>query len=227
MANLDRTIQNSVEAEDDEELEDFEIPSPTDETYRSFYEAYEHFNEVLFAGKLPGCLFTMQRRRRSRGFFACERFGHRRGTEVVDEIALNPATFEERTDREIISTVVHEMVHQWQHHHGKPGRRGYHNKQWAAKMRSLGLIPSHTGEPGGKQTGQSVSHYIQDGGAFDVEWKLLAESGFVVSYQDRLAARPVNPRILKVRYACPVCSIHVWGKPELQLLCIGCSERMR
>jgi len=37
------------------------------------------------------------------------------------------------------------MVHQWQQHHGKPGRRGYHNKQWAAKMNSVGLVPTHTG----------------------------------------------------------------------------------
>jgi hypothetical protein len=86
--------------------------SSTDETCRSFYEAYEHFNEVLFDNQLSGCLFTMQRRKRSRGFFATERFGHRRGNEIVDEIALNPRTFLDRTDRKIISTVVHEMVHQ-------------------------------------------------------------------------------------------------------------------
>jgi hypothetical protein len=28
--------------------------SPTDETCRSFYEAYEHFNEVLFDNQLSG-----------------------------------------------------------------------------------------------------------------------------------------------------------------------------
>jgi hypothetical protein len=139
---LDRTVQNEIEEEDNEYLE---VPSPTDKTYRSFYEAYEHFNAVLFDNQLSGCLFTMQRRKRTRGFFAPERFGHRRGNEIADEIALNPRTFLDRTDREIISTVVHEMVHQWQQHHGKPGRRGYHNKQWAAKMNSVGLVPTHTG----------------------------------------------------------------------------------
>jgi hypothetical protein len=35
----------------------------------------------------------------------------------VDEIALNPATFRNRTDREICSTLVHEMVH---HGQGRP-----------------------------------------------------------------------------------------------------------
>jgi predicted SprT family Zn-dependent metalloprotease len=58
--------------------------------------------------------------------------------EVVDEIALNPRTFIDRTDREIVSTLVREMVHLWQFHFGKPGRRGYHNKQWATKMEEIG-----------------------------------------------------------------------------------------
>jgi hypothetical protein len=83
-----------------------EILSPTEEAYGSFYEAFQVFNMALFEGELPDCLITMQRSRRSYGYFAGERFGHRRGTEVVDEIALNPRTFIDRTDREIVSTLV-------------------------------------------------------------------------------------------------------------------------
>ena len=169
----------------------------------------------------------MQRSRRSRGFFASERFGHRqRDTEIVDEIALNPATFLGRTDREIVSTLVHEMVHQWQYRLGKPSRRGYHNKQWAAKMNELGLIPSHTSEPGRKDTRQSVSHYIEENGLYDTKWKTLAESDFTLNYQDRITMKQGTVQNNKVRYACPVCSIHVWGKPELRIICEHCNERM-
>ncbi len=38
--------------------------------------------------------------------------------------------------------------------------------------------------------------------------------------------RRCNPRTLKVRYSCPTCSIHVWGKPKLQILCIPCGEQI-
>jgi predicted SprT family Zn-dependent metalloprotease len=220
--DLDRTIQ----ADTDEDDAALELLDPTNETYRSFHEAYDFFNLTLFDERLPGCLFTMQRSKRSRGFFAFSRFGQRRGSDVVDEIALNPRTFIGRSDREIISTAVHEMVHQWQFHFGKPGRRGYHNKEWAAKMREVGLIPSHTGEPGGKQTGQSVSHYIEDSGSYDTQWQLLEHDGFRLEYQDRHALRPDEPRKVKVRYACPQCSIHVWGKPGLHIVCGECQERM-
>ena len=42
--------------------------------------------------------------------------------------------------------------------------QGMHNKQWAEKMKSLGLMPSHTGLTGGKKTGQKMKHYpIPDG----------------------------------------------------------------
>jgi hypothetical protein len=55
---------------------------------------------------------------------------------------------------------VHEMVHVWQHAFGKPSAGGYHNKQWAAKMKAVGLQPSSTGYVGGKETGQRVTHYV-------------------------------------------------------------------
>ena len=119
------------------------------------------------------------------------------------------------------------MVHLWQFHFGKPGRRGYHNKQWAAKMEAIGLMPSHSGKPGGKRTGQQMTHYILTGGSYDTHWQLLAEAGFTLDYQDRYALRPTDPKKVKVRYACPVCSIHVWGKPDLRLRCEVCDERLR
>ena len=206
---------------------DLDILAPTAGTYATFNEAFAHFNETLFAGALPDVLVTMQRRPRSRGYFAASRFAHRRGTEIVDEVALNPAAMQDRSDEEIASTLVHEMVHVWQEHFGKPGRGTYHNKQWAAKMEEVGLIPSHTGEPGGKRTGQRVTHYIQEGGPFQQQWKTLAECGFAFDYQDRLINGPAAIRKLKVGYACPTCSIHVWGKPDIRFICEDCGERMR
>ncbi|MCF8884135.1 SprT-like domain-containing protein, partial [Erythrobacter sp. SN021] len=84
--------------------------------------------------------------------------------EITDEIALNPAHFANRKPREVLSTIAHEMVHLWQHHYGSPPRKGYHDKQWAAKMHEIGLIPTDTGEIGGKETGQKVTHLIEENG---------------------------------------------------------------
>jgi len=38
--------------------------------------------------------------------------------------------------------------------------------KWAEHMRGVGLIPSDTGAPGGREVGQRVTHYIEAGGGF-------------------------------------------------------------
>jgi hypothetical protein len=62
-------------------------------------------------GRLSRCLITTQRRAGAYGYFAGDRFGTRDGHEKTDEIALNPAHLKERTTRETLSTLVHEMTH--------------------------------------------------------------------------------------------------------------------
>ena len=117
---------------------------PTESTYQAFQAAYDHFNRELFGGLLPCCLITLQRRgRRTLGYYWAERFGEIGGSDRTDELAMNPQHFLRRPMRETLSTFVHEMTHGWQQHHGKPGRGGYHNKEWAAKMKESACILQH------------------------------------------------------------------------------------
>ena len=61
----------------------------------------------------PAVLITLQRRARSRVFFAPEKFVGRSEESATHELALNPDHFG-RTDEAILSTPVHEMAHVWQ-----------------------------------------------------------------------------------------------------------------
>jgi hypothetical protein len=131
--------------------------SPTTQTYTSLTTAYDFFTRELFAGGLPPCLITMQRHKGAFGYFSGERFASVVDPkEITDEIALNPFHFATRKSEEVLSTLAHEMVHLWQHHFGERPRKGYHDRQWASKMREIGLIPTDTGEAGGKETGQAA-----------------------------------------------------------------------
>jgi SprT-like family len=105
--------------------------TPTKRTYDDFDAAYAYFNKRLFGGRLPPCLITVRPHRGAYGYFCSERFGSRDGNEVHDEIALNIRHFEKRSPCEILSTLVHEMVHLEQAHFGSPSRNGYHNREWA------------------------------------------------------------------------------------------------
>jgi hypothetical protein len=134
--------------------------------YRAFQRAYDFFNVELFAGSLPQVLVTLQRHAHTFGYFSPDRFSERTAHHRAHELALNPDGFTGRSDEEILSTLVHEQVHVWQQVYGKPGRGRYHNRQWAEKMKQVGLYPSSTGKPGGKETGSRVSHYILPAGPY-------------------------------------------------------------
>jgi predicted SprT family Zn-dependent metalloprotease len=196
------------------------MTQPTRHQYGELDTAYDHFNVSLFDGALPRCLLTLQRKSNAKGFFHRDRFTTWDEVAVTDEIALNPSLFKERTVEETLSTLVHEMVHLWQHHHGKGSRPGYHNREWADKMDSLGLIASDTGEPGGKRTGQSVTHWIQPDGPFARSCADLLETGFVLPYVQRIDdAKASKKSESKTKFTCRKCGSNAWGRPELEIIC--------
>ena len=110
---------------------------------------------------------------------------------------------------------------------GRPSRTGYHNKQWAAKMIEVGLMPSDTGLEGGKQTGQRMTHYIVEGGVFDRAADALLATKFRLNWQSGALGERTRPKGKnKVKYTCPTCGQNAWAKPEASLLCGECEEEM-
>jgi predicted SprT family Zn-dependent metalloprotease len=160
---------------------------PTRQAYGELQQAYDHFNRALFDGALPGCMITLQREKATCGYFSSRRFARADG-QITDEIALNPAYFAVVPLVETLQTLVHEMVHLWQEHHGKPGRGRYHNEEWADKMERIGLMPTSTGKPGGKRTGDKISDYAIEGAAFLAACAELMTERFTISWFDRFPA---------------------------------------
>jgi predicted SprT family Zn-dependent metalloprotease len=199
----------------------------TQAEYQTFQEAYDFFNKELFGGALPSVLVTLQRKAKMKGYFSAERFAGRSAQETAHELALNPDHFG-RTDEEILSTLVHEMVHVWQKTYGKAPRTGYHDREWAAKMKEVGLFPSHTGEPGGKETGQRVTHYILPGGAFAAGVARLRATGFALRWQSRVDEGGRQKKAAsKTKYTCPNCGRNAWAKPGSELICGGCYDEAK
>lgn len=222
--------------------------NPTAQAYGELQAAFDHYNKALFGGELPPCLITMQREKRTYGYFSAGRFLHRRDKSKTDEIAINPSYFGVVPLLEILQTMVHEMAHAWQHHFGDPGRRGYHNKEWAEKMEAIGLMPSSTGLPGGAKTGEKMADYAIEGGPFMLATAELLTADFKISWVDRFTpahtgaasilagmeggedeedselAGMLSPvaaggRSNRDKYRCPCCKAQAWGKPGLSLLC--------
>ena len=157
--------------------------TPTLATYTALQDAFDHFNTALFAGKLPQCLITLRSSVRAYGYMHGGRFVSVAG-QRVDELGINPGYFAVQSMEEVMATVVHEMAHHWQNHFGSASKSSPHNREWAAKMEEVGLMPSHTGLPGGKQTGRTMSDYILPDGAFLRACASLAARGFNLPWLD-------------------------------------------
>lgn len=111
-------------------------------------------------------------------------------------------------------------------------------------MLEIGLVPTDTGEPGGKMTGYAVSHMIVDGGPFDLAARELLISGFRFDWHDSpasvkaraaggLAGGPegkagpaAQKRGKRMRYDCGICGLHAWAKSGAKLICGTCHEPM-
>lgn len=206
--------------------------TPTLTLAAALQSAFDHFNAELFDGKLPAALITTARKRGARGYFHAEVFAERDDNasrldavtkddaKRLDEIAMNPDHFHGRTVREILSTLVHEMAHHWQQHFGKPGKGAYHNKEWADKMRALGLPPV---SKNGKGTGTCVSHDIEDGAAFDKSFARLEQ--VKIDWGSLPRMKPAAAQTRK-KFVCPSCEQGVWGTNKNALKCGHCDEEM-
>jgi len=202
-------------------------PCPTEMAYGELRRAYEHFNTTLFNGRLPRCLITFQRKGPSNlGYYSPNRFSGMFDESVkADEIALNPVNFARRSVTDILSTLVHEMVHLQCQHEGKACRGGYHDKAWGAAMKAVGLWPSNTSKPGGKETGQQMSHYIIPEGHFACACEELIDTGFTLSFADRHGMGEKKPKTkqgTRSKYVCFECQLAAWAKPEAKLMCADC-----
>jgi len=194
---------------------------PTKDQFESFEYIFEHFNSGLFKGCLPQVILTFSRGKRFHGFFAPDRW--KSNGKEFHEIALNPETMNRPKDL-VCSTLVHEQVHLWQQVYGiKKPKRAYHNKEWAKKMKDVGLYPSNTGHEGGKEVGANMTHYIIPDGPFIKCYKTLDPKSFlpfeaIVRLESKVAKKKKN----KVKYCCPGCQLNVWGGKDLLLRCNEC-----
>ncbi len=204
--------------------------TPTEKQFTALNRAYLYFNEALFYDSLPGCILTFSRKRNTHGFMSPEQW-RRKGEQfcTVHEISLTPKTLSQKPI-EVFGTLVHEMVHLWQWEYGNPSRCGYHNKEWALKMKEIGLIPSATGLPGGKQTGQRMSHYIKRGGRYEKAFQKIPKE-FLLPFVTGAKRETQLPKKYqktknrnKIKYTCWKCRTNVWGKPNLKLRCEECNE---
>lgn len=105
--------------------------------------AFDFWNERVWDGELPVPVFNFhpQPPNGARlGHFLEDAWkaGDRRSRDQ-DEIVFYADLCLKEGMRQVLATLVHEMVHLWQRHHGVPSRNNHHNLQWHAEARRAGF----------------------------------------------------------------------------------------
>lgn len=206
--------------------------SPTEELYATLQRIFDTLNGELFGGKLPCVMITLAKHGVcSSGHLSKDRFARNTSNDRADELRLNPQHFSAPVDQ-VLAIMAHLMVHLWQAHFGNTSRPGYHNREWAAQMRSIGLQPTSSGMPGGRETGQTMSQYVISGSPFDQVTQRLVRSGLEIEWaqlieqQDPAIQKNKAKRGGRITLRCNSCGQRAWAKPTAQLMCALCNETM-
>lgn len=192
--------------------------SPTLEQFSNYQFTYDHFNGKLFNNKLAYCKLTFSRRAAS-GVYFRPNFWKKQDGQRIHEIGLNPL-FLSNPFADVMALLVKGMGYQWQYDFGTPSPSpGYCNRELADQFKAIGLPLTDTGNPGGRETGKWLKHYIIPGGLFDQAVQTMPEDYKLpwVSGATRLIRRPNTD---KMKYTCPDCLAQVWGKAGLAFGCM-------
>jgi len=99
-------------------------------------------------------------------------------------------------------------------------------------MKEVGLFPTSTGEPGGKETGQKVTHLIAENSPFALACARLLEQHPAMLYHDRAGDDEEGQKARKqkaaskTKYTCESCGVNAWAKPTVNLWCGDCQAQM-
>src|SRR4051794_12829703 len=98
-------------------------------------------------------------------------------------------------------------------------------------MRTVGLVRSDTGQPCGKDTGQKLTHYVEQGGRFEKACTACLAAGDAFLYQDRDGDEEATKTrrrkaASKTKFTGPVCEQNAWAQPDAHLICGDFEEQM-
>lgn len=205
------------------------------ELYKKFQTIIDMIEQEFFLSKgkkpFPKIVLALNNRCSSCvvAFVAPDYLFDKKDEEKVQYLAINPK-YMQRDISDIVSTLCHELCHVYEVAYIHIPRGGYHTKTWCDLMRECGLEPVFN-----NKSKTSVSHKIIEGGAFEEFCKKFDKDFFsIVEYSQDMntsngdgkadnADKPVKKyNRNKIKYVCPECDAHVWGKAGLNIYCNDC-----
>lgn len=187
---------------------------------------YRHVDQMraeFFAGQVPEVVLSFDiTDKRTLGHYVIRR----NGLGVRWNINLNPVHFA-RPLFHILSTLLHELAHAWQHEHGTPSKPPHHNKEFREKCEAFGVPTDEGGHDLGVRHGSPFEEYCRRHGvAFPGAPGAEREAGDAAEPRPLLPEPPAKPKGSKLKkWTCP-CGVNVRvAIAEFDATCNRCGSR--
>ena len=195
---------------------------------------FDLLNAEFFESALSRPTITIQSTPKAYGHFSLREDTWVSKIGGTHEINIGAGTLS-RPIEEVAATLLHEMVHYYNHINGvQDCSRGntYHNRKFRDAAEAHGLIVDHHDKYGWTITSPSdrLLEFILDNGLADILINRNEQTYFRVgggSGAHSGASGTVTPRTSSTRkYICPCCRMSVRATRTVRIACIDCDEQM-
>lgn len=198
---------------------------------------FRMLNEDMFGGQLEQPIITIQSTPRAYGHYSVSPIWTVNGEELRHEINIGAGSLANRPIEEVVSTLLHEMVHYYDdcvlHVVDCSNGGHYHNRRFKDTAESVGLIVTKSDKYGWAHTAPSDSliEWILDHNIEEIRINRNESTGIRITGGNNAASGGVSVTTTTTkphnyRYECPCChAVARSGKP-LRLICADCMELM-
>ena len=196
---------------------------------------FDLLNQTYFEGELPRPTISIQSTPKAYGHFTLREDTWVSAVGATHEINIGAGTLG-RPIEEVVSTLLHEMVHYYNYIHGvKDCSRGgtYHNKHFKEEAEKRDLLVGHHQKYGWTITSPSeaLMDFCIDCGLTDI---LLTRNDFCscnpggtsIPTGTVIGPSAVEKKSHSIKWICPDCGNIARTTKRMRLLCISCDTEM-
>ena len=194
---------------------------------------FDLLNEEFFENELSRPTITIQSTPRAYGHFSLREDTWVSKLGGTHEINIGAGTLS-RPIEEVVSTLLHEMVHYYNYERGvQDCSRGntYHNRKFREEAERRGLIVEHSDKYGWSHTSPSdlLLDFVLENDLSDILINRNEFSGFQMGGTGTHSGTPITPTAKKSssrKYICPCCGTSIRATKKVNIGCLDCGVPM-
>lgn len=194
---------------------------------------FDLLNEEFFENELSRPTITIQSTPRAYGHFSLREDTWVSKLGGTHEINIGAGTLS-RPIEEVVSTLLHEMVHYYNYERGvQDCSRGntYHNRKFREEAERRGLLVEHSDKYGWSHTSPSdlLLDFVLENDLSDILINRNEFSGFQMGGTGTHNGTPITPTAKKSssrKYICPCCGTSIRATKKVNIGCLDCGIPM-